>query len=131
MSSGQPEVLVVDDQEVILMLIEEVLSGAGFRVLAASDGRAALERARTRPPAAIVLDIMMPEMDGWQVLAALREDARTAAIPVILTSASPDPSFPLRAREAGVHFLAKPFYWRTLVDVVGAAAREGRPVEVG
>jgi CheY-like chemotaxis protein len=115
---SKPEVLVVDDQEVILILMEEVLSGEGYPVATVDAGRAALERARRRPPGVILLDVMMPGLDGWDVLAALRADPRTARIPVILTSASLDASIPRRARELGVSFLAKPFPWRSLVDLV-------------
>jgi CheY-like chemotaxis protein len=111
-------ILVVDDQAVILMLIEDVLSGAGYRVESRDDGESALARAREHPPAAVLLDVRMPGMDGWEVLAALQADPRTESVPVIITSASLDPSYPRRARAAGARFLGKPFAWRELVALV-------------
>jgi CheY-like chemotaxis protein len=129
-SASSLEILVVDDQEVILLLLEDVLTGAGFRVETRDDGALGLARAREHPPAAILLDVRMPGMDGWEVLAALKGDPRTQSVPVIITSASLDPSYPRRARAAGAHFLAKPFAWRDLVALVEDVAG-GRPALAG
>jgi CheY-like chemotaxis protein len=85
-----PLVLVADDDPAITRLLEMILEGDGFRVAIARDGNAALSLARKARPDAILLDIMMPGMNGWAVLAALRSDPWTADIPVIVVSACED-----------------------------------------
>lgn len=82
-----PLVLVADDDPAVTRLLELVLEGDGFQVISACDGDAAVEAARRQLPDAILLDIMMPGMNGWAVLATLRSDPVTAAIPVIVVSA--------------------------------------------
>ena len=85
-------VLVVDDDATVRELIERHLSRRGFRVVQAADGMEALARARELHPAAITLDIMMPGVDGWTVLAALKGDPALADIPVVLVSILDEPS---------------------------------------
>jgi CheY-like chemotaxis protein len=80
-------ILVVDDDPAILELISQILMDEGYHVLTASDGRTALTLARNQPPNLILLDLMMPEMNGWQVIAALQTTQQTRAIPVVLISA--------------------------------------------
>ena len=81
-------ILVVDDDAEIRRTIAEVLQDEGYRVQLAENGREALALIdRSRPPRAILLDLMMPVMDGWGVLAALRADGGLAAIPVVIVSA--------------------------------------------
>jgi signal transduction histidine kinase/DNA-binding response OmpR family regulator len=83
---GAPLVLVVDDEQPARELIARGLEKEGFRPLAASSGEEALRLAREQQPDAISLDVLMPGMDGWSVLRALKADARTAAIPVVMVS---------------------------------------------
>jgi signal transduction histidine kinase/CheY-like chemotaxis protein/HAMP domain-containing protein len=83
----RPTVLVVEDNEVARMQIESVLSRGGCDVALAADGPAALVLAAQRPPAGIVLDLMMPGMDGFEVLNQLRSTERTREIPVLVLSA--------------------------------------------
>jgi CheY-like chemotaxis protein len=104
-------VLVADDEQVLQLLVARVLEDAGFVVDLASDGREALSKIAGHPPDLVILDIMMPLMDGWEVLDQLRQ------IPdhprVIVLSACPDAR---RARDAGaVACLGKPFSPRVLV----------------
>ncbi|MEM7482358.1 MAG: response regulator [Acidobacteriota bacterium] len=80
------EVLVIDDEPAALDLVRRFLVREGFEVITAADGANGIELARTRQPMAITLDVLMPEMDGWTVLAELKSDAATAAIPVIMLS---------------------------------------------
>jgi PAS domain S-box-containing protein len=80
-------VLVADDDRVQLKLLTVLLEGLGFEVATATDGAAALEAARRCPPDAIVSDVLMPRLDGFRLCLAVRQDARLARVPVLLTSA--------------------------------------------
>ena len=110
-------VLIVDDEPAILDMIAELLGYEGYEVITTSEGSAALARAKENPPALILLDLMMPGMSGWQVIAALKATPQTRAIPVVLLSARRD--LPATAAELGiVTFLAKPFDLDELLSVV-------------
>jgi DNA-binding response OmpR family regulator len=105
-------VLVAEDDPSVRMTIEFVLTDEGFEVLLAEDGEEALKMALEATPDIILLDQMMPKMDGKEVLTALRADASTAQIPVVVLSGM--------ARGAptewpGAHFVGKPFSPDTLV----------------
>jgi DNA-binding response OmpR family regulator len=79
-------VLVIDDDSDSLELSERILAKRGFSVITASSGEAGVQAARKKTPDIIVLDVIMPGMDGWQVLEALKEDAQTRDIPIIMQS---------------------------------------------
>ncbi len=83
-AAGCGTVLVIDDDEAARDLMQRYLAGKGFQVATASNGQEGLRLAAELMPAAITLDVMMPGMDGWAVLAALKHDARLATIPVIM-----------------------------------------------
>jgi CheY-like chemotaxis protein len=108
--------LVVDDQEVITYLLSVILRERGFEVDTAVDAREALQKADRAE--LVLLDVMLPEMDGWQVLDALRRQPGTARLPVIVMSAAIDPLYSKRAREAGARYLEKPFPMATLLQVI-------------
>ena len=82
--AGAPLVLVIDDDPAVQELMTRFLRREGFRVESALDGQEGLRLARERRPAAITLDVMMPGMDGWAVLSALKADAATSDLPVIM-----------------------------------------------
>ncbi len=112
-------VLAVDDDPVIRQLLEINLELEGYEVRLASDGVEAVEAAREFRPDLILLDVMMPRMDGWQACATIREDADLAEIPVVFLSA--------RAQDADVEkgealgaaaYLTKPFDPGDLLDLV-------------
>jgi CheY-like chemotaxis protein len=84
---GAPLVLVADDDEDILGLVSFRLERSGYEVAAAKDGEEALRLARKLSPALVVLDVMMPRLDGYEVTRRLREDEATRGIPVILLTA--------------------------------------------
>jgi len=110
----------VDDNPDNLTLLSGLLRERGYRVRAATSGSRALSVVRAHPPELILLDINMPEMDGYQVCAALKADAATAAIPVIFISALDAPLDKVKAFEAGgVDYVIKPF------DAAEVAARVG------
>jgi CheY-like chemotaxis protein len=110
-------ILVVDDDPAILDLLAELLGYEGYSVITTSEGSAAVTYASTQAPALILLDLMMPEMSGWQVVAALRDSPQTQQIPVVLLSARRD--LPATARDLDVAtFLEKPFDLDDLLSVV-------------
>ncbi len=86
--NGRPTILIADDDEDILQLVAFRLGRAGYDVMLARDGEEALEAARSRRPAAVLLDVMMPKLTGYEVIRAMRADAATREIPVILLTAS-------------------------------------------
>lgn len=104
--------LVVDDAPANLTVLGELLRDAGYQVKAANSGRTALRYAVQTPhPDLILLDVMMPEMDGYQVLAQLRTDPATASIPVIFFTALNDSQNEERGLELGAaDYIAKPFH---------------------
>jgi signal transduction histidine kinase/CheY-like chemotaxis protein len=91
MAPGSNCVLVIDDDPMQRDLMQRFLSREGFRVLVASDGAEGLRLAREMRPVAITLDVMMPGMDGWSVLAALKADPDLSAIPVVMLTMVDDP----------------------------------------
>lgn len=78
------KILLIEDSRFLRVAIERVLARAGHSVTGVADGRAGLQAARTSPPALILLDMMLPGLDGTGVLKALKQDASTAQIPVIV-----------------------------------------------
>jgi two-component system alkaline phosphatase synthesis response regulator PhoP len=110
-------ILIVDDDPAILDLIAQLLAEEGFPILTAGGGRMAVELARKHLPRLILLDLMMPEMNGWQVVGELRATALTRAIPILLLSARRD--MDMTARDLGVaDYLAKPFDLEELLGCV-------------
>jgi CheY-like chemotaxis protein len=103
-------VLVIDDEPDVCWLIRVSLERAGHEVLVAEDGLRGVALAMKQHPEVIVLDLMMPVMDGYGVLAELAKDPRTADVPVMVLSARAIPEEAERATRAGAQrFLEKPF----------------------
>jgi signal transduction histidine kinase len=114
--SAVPAVLLVDDDRASLDLNSAYLDGSPTRVLRAKDGVEALEVARKELPAAVVLEIGLPRLDGWQVLAELKADPATAAIPVVIATDVDDRS---RGLSLGADaYLRKPIRREELVDAL-------------
>jgi len=114
--SGAPAVLLVDDDRASLDLSSAYLEGSPTRVLRAMDGVEALEMARKELPAAVVLEIGLPRLDGWQVLAELKADPATAAIPVVVATDVDDRS---RGLALGADaYLRKPIGREELIDAL-------------
>jgi DNA-binding response OmpR family regulator len=110
LTTDAPVVVVADDDEDILMLVRATLTRAGYEVVVARDGAAALALLGERRPAAAVLDIAMPEVDGLEVLARIRADPATAELPVILLSARAQESDVAHGYELGAStYIRKPF----------------------
>jgi signal transduction histidine kinase len=107
-TAGQPLVLVVDDSPDYLRMLSQALQGT-CRVRVANGGRRALELARQAPPDLVLLDVVMPELDGHAVLARLREDPRTSDVPVIFVSSMNETSDEVAGLALGAaDFIAKP-----------------------
>ena len=112
-------ILVVDDQPANIQLLGTVLGRVGYEIIPASDGPTALKRLALRPPDLILLDLLMPEMDGCEVCRRVRANPEWADIPVIFLSAADDKDFIVRALEAGgVDYITKPFNHGELVSRV-------------
>ncbi|NOK61660.1 MAG: response regulator transcription factor [Chloroflexi bacterium AL-W] len=123
-------ILVVDDEPGIVTLARDYLERAGFRVLSAGDGVAGLRMARTEHPNLVVLDLMLPGMDGLDIVRALREDPATRTLPVIMLTARVEEADMLIGLELGADdYVTKPFSPRALVARVRAVLRrsEGEP----
>jgi two-component system alkaline phosphatase synthesis response regulator PhoP len=115
MSTGR--VLVVDDEDDIRELCRVNLEFEGYEVIDAADGEAALQLARRERPDIIFLDLMMPKMDGWDVLRHLKEDDTTADIPVILLTAKTGENEQMRGWSEGIlEYVSKPFNPLSLVE---------------
>ena len=112
-------ILVVDDDPDIFEIVQVNLEGAGFDVIGASNGLEALARIRQETADLVILDVLMPEMDGWEVLRAIEVDSRTAGLPVIMLTCKSEDADILRGLEEGaVEYVTKPFYPENLVASV-------------
>ena len=105
-----PRVLVIDDEEPIRLLCRVNLEAAEIDVSEAEDGKSGLEAARAERPDVILLDVMMPGMDGWQVFEQLLQDETTAQIPIVFLTARAELRDQARGLElGGVDYVTKPF----------------------
>jgi CheY-like chemotaxis protein len=111
-------VLVVDDDEIIRGFLAEALADEGYEVRAAGEGAHALATLRGWPAELIVLDLMMPVMDGWAFRAVQRQDPELAHIPVVVLSATREVQLQARPLDVAAVF-AKPFDLDELLTVIG------------
>ena len=126
-----PRVLVVDDEPAIRTICRINLEAAGLAVLEAADGAEALALIRSEAPELVLLDVMMPRADGWQIAAELASDPATSEIPVVFLSARAEASDRRQAFVVGgVGYIVKPFdpleLAPTLTDVLLRIARGER-----
>ena len=119
-----PHIMVVDDNQDMLKIINRTLELEGYTVITASDGRAALALLEEHSPDLIILDIMMPETDGFQVLQLLRERSN---VPVIMLTARREPLLVQKALLLGADdYIKKPFRPLVLVARVRAKLRRAK-----
>jgi two-component system alkaline phosphatase synthesis response regulator PhoP len=124
--------LIVDDEAPIRLLCRVNLEAEGIQVLEAADGASGLELARSEKPDAILLDVMMPGLDGWNVAERLLTEEGTSAIPIIFLTARADLRDRVRGMDAGgVDYITKPFnplelasLVRSVVEAVQRGERE-------
>jgi len=122
-------ILVIGDDPDLVRLCRVLLEFAGYDVRLAAGGPAGLTAARTSPPDAVVLDVMMPGGDGWPLLRELRDDPALALVPVVMLTVTTDRADQLRAWRLGAdEFLTKPFAPATLTqaleDVLASSPEE-------
>jgi two-component system response regulator VicR len=119
------KVVCVEDEQEMIDLIRLILSRKGFEVIGANGGRQGLETIRAEKPDVVLLDLMMPEMDGWQVYQQLKADPITAEIPVIVVTAKAQNI----DKVLGLHiakvddYIPKPFSLQELVDRIEAVLK--------
>lgn len=115
----QATILTVDDERDVLELIRFHLSKAGYDVIQATSGREALEVIRCRAPDLVLLDLMLPDIDGFGVCEILRRQPATATIPIVIVSAWAAPDSRHLGLELGaLDYVTKPFSPKTLVERV-------------
>jgi len=113
------KILVVDDEPTIVRLMEFILARQGHEMLVAVNGEEALEKIRAHAPDLVLLDIMMPRIDGYEVARTVRADPATAALPIIMLSAKAQEEDIRKGVEIGVdEYITKPFSPEHLVHVV-------------
>ncbi len=143
MDGLKQRILVVDDDREIVRLLRAYLEQAGFQVLTAGDGEAALHVLRSAQPDLVVLDLMLPNRDGWSVTRVVREDSNLSDTPIIMLTARVEDADRILGLELGADdYVTKPFNPREVVLRVrsvlrrsqsgsGAAARQHRVLQIG
>lgn len=118
------QILIVDDDRQIVRLIQSYLEQNGFQTLSAYDGTTALQLVRSVRPDLLVLDLMLPDTDGWEIVRTLRSDGATARLPVIMLTARVDDADKIVGLELGADdYITKPFNPREVVARVRAVLR--------
>ncbi|OGF98139.1 MAG: hypothetical protein A2Z06_05160 [Candidatus Glassbacteria bacterium RBG_16_58_8] len=116
---GTKKILVVDDEPNIVRMLESRLKASGYEVITASNGLEALNTARSEKPDLIILDIMLPEMDGYKVCAMLKYDIEHSRIPIIMLTARAHESDRKLGAELGVQeYIVKPFDGKELMKTI-------------
>jgi DNA-binding response OmpR family regulator len=124
--SSNKLILIADDDPDVLELLRFRLAQEGYETATATDGEEALALVRDRTPDACILDVRMPKLDGLSVVRAMREDDRSARIPVLLLTASVADRNVARGLEAGANdYMAKPFAHNELKKRVAALLAPG------
>jgi two-component system alkaline phosphatase synthesis response regulator PhoP/two-component system response regulator VicR len=122
------KILAVDDERHIVRLVQVNLQRAGYEVVTAFDGREALDNVASEKPDLMVLDVMMPTMDGFEVLQHLRKDPSTRDLPVIMLTAKSQDADVFRGWRSGVDcYLTKPFNPMELISFVRRIVRTLKP----
>ena len=119
----RPYVIVVDDDDLVRQVVTELLTDAGYAAIGAADGQEALQLVERRPPDLVLLDLLMPRLDGWAFCAAVRE--RGLVLPIALMSAVDGVHwYAARLRVAGA--IKKPFEMRELLNLVATCIGTAR-----
>ena len=112
-------ILVVEDEESLLKLESILLTSKGYDVAGVMDGRSALEYVAATPPDLVLLDVMLPEMDGFEVCSRLKADPSTAHIPIVLLTAKKNGQDFQRGREACADaYITKPFKSVKVIETI-------------
>lgn len=125
------KILVVDDDPDVVELVSYNLKRSGYAISTASDGAEAIKKARTLAPDLILLDVMMPELDGFEVCEILRRDSTTAAIPIMMLTALSSEMARMEGLGSGANaFLSKPFSPRVLLAHVANLLKDAANAEL-
>ncbi|MEE9144029.1 MAG: response regulator [Candidatus Binatia bacterium] len=117
-SASKTTIMVIDDQPDILDIVKTILERSGYVVQVADSGMEAFSLLEEKKPDLIILDIMMPQMDGWKVLKQLKGNADYSSIPVILITAKIQQENMVRGYEMGAdYFIPKPFTSAHLINI--------------
>ncbi|MFQ5684263.1 MAG: response regulator [Candidatus Binatia bacterium] len=120
-------VVVVDDNPDIIAIVKTILEGKGYDVVGANSGQELLTHLETQKPDLIILDIMMPQMDGLEVLGRLKAAANTSSIPVILLTAKVQYEDVLGGYKLGAdYYITKPFTSTQLINGINLLLGEGK-----
>lgn len=130
--SGNTRILIVEDDPMNMEMVADLLDAAGYEVLRAETGEAALALARAAPPDLVLMDIALPGMDGLDAMRWLRQDPRTARIPIVAFTASVMGIDHEKASQAGcLGIIAKPIdtrtFARTIASYLGSGSADHRP----
>ncbi len=113
------KILIVEDEEQMVEMLKIRLEANGYEVLSAADGKQGLEKAQKQMPDLMILDLMIPKMDGFKVCGLLKKDARYARMPIIMFTARAQESDKRMGEEVGADaYLTKPFEPKTLLDKI-------------
>ena len=107
---GRKKILVVDDETDLIMMVQIRLEANGYEVISANDGKEGLDKVKNESPDLVLLDVMMPNMSGYQVCTILKQDARYKRIPIILITGKGQDDFEKVGKRMGADaFITKPF----------------------
>jgi DNA-binding response OmpR family regulator len=125
----QQTVLIIDDDDTLSEVLSHRLKQQGFRAVAAYCGKSGLAKAKTEPPAAIILDLGLPDVDGIAICEQLADARETCSVPIMILSGTDQPGIVRRCRAAGCHyFLRKPYDPNALLVLLRQAIRETDPL---
>ena len=123
--AGKKKILVVDDEPNILKLIEFILKNAGYDVVVAANGADCIRKAKAEKPDMIVLDVMMPGMDGFEVARKLTKDAAALSVPILMLSSKAQFEDKMKGIDSGAtDYITKPFDKEDLVQKVKECLEE-------
>ena len=123
-------ILVVDDNPDSITIMRTILESRGYGVMVANNGAEALAQLRTDPPDVVLLDVMMPEISGLEVLQQIKDDARTGRLPVILVTAKTHDDDVLSGYQFGAdYYITKPFTAKQLLYGIDLVLGKGESVE--
>ena len=119
MSDAKKKILIIEDEKDIIVALRLRLEANGYEVIAAGDGAEGLNKARTEKPSLIILDIMLPKLDGYKIARMLKFDQNFGDIPIIMLTAKVQQSDIQRGKEAGADaYITKPFKAEELLEQI-------------
>jgi DNA-binding response OmpR family regulator len=117
--ADKPRILLVDDEPSIVKMVSKRLEVEGFEVLVATDGQQALQRAQTDNPDLLILDLMLPKLNGYEVCTMLKQDTRYQKIPIVMFTAKAQDRDEKLGRECGADaYIRKPFQSQELLETI-------------